>query len=176
MARDSRWRWGRGRMARCRAGCHATPVTIWACFVDTGTRSPPQSRGVRKDSGLENAPNVICSFDGPTPESSLKARITRVEIRGVGKVRGREDRHSGTLVAKKRGGHLPRPKDDGRGLISAPKHMPRPQLLQAGYSEWQQRDQRTAQISHGGDGNGYSCNYWSCSHLQAPEQIHIGPR
>lgn len=150
MVRDSRWRWGRGGMAECHTGCHASPShNLGLLCARRRSLASPQSHGVRRDSGLENVPNVICSFDSPTPESSLKAQITRLAIRGAGKVRGREARlqqmqlpagHSCTRVAKKQGGPLPRPKDDGQGLTSAPKRMPRPRSPQAGHSGRQQRD------------------------------------
>jgi len=137
-------------MAGCRAGCHASPShNLGLLCARRHSLSSLQSHRVRGHSRLENAPDVICSFDSPKPESSLKSQLTRLAIHGVGKVRGTEARlqqmqfsswHSCVLVAEKQGDHLPRPKDDGRGLVSAPKHMPGPCSPQAGLSGQQQRD------------------------------------
>lgn len=80
-------------MAGCHAGCHASPPhNLRLLCARRHLHTSPQSRGVRRDSGLENTPNVISLFDSSTPESSLKAQILGLAIHGVGKMQGREVR------------------------------------------------------------------------------------
>lgn len=67
------------------AGCRASPShNLGLLSAHSCSLTSLQSHGVRRDSGLENAPNVICSYDPPMPESSLEAQIMKLVICGVG--------------------------------------------------------------------------------------------
>lgn len=80
-------------MAGCRAACHASPShNLGLLSAHSCSLTSPQSCGVRRDSGLENVPNVICSFDPPTPESSLEAQIMKLITCGAGNARVRKAR------------------------------------------------------------------------------------